>query len=62
MKHNTYKNISFESSLKQLEEIVERLETGNVDLEKSIDASVLDNKLKNLKHLVKSLKTTRWKL
>ena len=29
--------LSFESSLKQLEEIVEKLESGDVDLEKSVE-------------------------
>ena len=37
MKNNKNKNISFESCLKQLEEIVEQLESGNVDLEKSVE-------------------------
>ena len=33
---NKNNKLSFESSLKQLEEIVEQLESGNVDLEKSV--------------------------
>ena len=35
MKKNN-NNISFESCLKQLEEIVEQLESNNIDLEKSV--------------------------
>ena len=37
MKNNKNKNISFESSLNKLEEIVKKLESGNVDLETSVE-------------------------
>ena len=37
MKSSKTKNMSFESCLNQLEEIVEQLESGNVDLEKLVE-------------------------
>ena len=37
MKKSKNNNISFESCIKQLEKIVEQLELGNVDLEKSVE-------------------------
>ena len=36
-KKNEIKNISFEQALSELEEIVEKLEQGDIDLEDSID-------------------------
>ncbi len=48
MKNKNNKELSFESSLKQLEEIVEQLESGNVDLEKSVELYERGNKLKKI--------------
>ena len=70
MKKNTYKNISFESSLKQLEEIVERLETGNVDLEKSVELyekgielkKICEIKLKKVELQIKKIKVKNNKI
>ena len=47
-------NLSFEESLKQLEKIVEELDSGTMDLEKAIEAYEIGNKLK--KHCEKKLK------
>ena len=46
MKQN--KNISFESCLSKLEEIVTQLESGNVDLEKSVELYEQGIKLKKI--------------
>ena len=48
MKNKNNKEPSFESSLKQLEEIVEQLESGNVDLEESVELYERGNKLKKI--------------
>ena len=37
MQNKKNKELSFEISLKKLEEIVEQLESGNIDLEKSVE-------------------------
>ena len=58
------KNITFESSLKQLEEIVEKLESGNVDLEKSVVLyekgielkKICEGKLKKVELQIKRIK------
>ena len=58
------KKISFESSLKQLEEIVEKLESGNVDLEKSVELyekgialkKICEDKLKKVDLQIKKIK------
>tara|TARA_A100001037_G_scaffold58942_1_gene51114 strand:+ start:176 stop:403 length:228 start_codon:yes stop_codon:yes gene_type:complete len=58
------KNISFEENLKQLENIVELLESGEVDLEKSVElyekGMILKNqcesKLKNIETQIKKIK------
>ena len=47
-------NLSFEESLKQLEKIVEELDSGAMDLEKAIEAYEIGTKLK--KHCEKKLK------
>jgi len=46
MKQN--KNISFESCLSKLEEIVTQLESGNIDLEKSVELYEQGIKLKKI--------------
>ena len=60
MKNIKNKTFSFEASLKQLEEIVERLESGNVDLEKSVELYEKGIKLK--KFVKKNLKKLNYKL
>ena len=48
MKNNKNNNISFESCLNKLEAIVEQLESGNVDLEKSVELYEKGIELKNI--------------
>ena len=43
----TVKDLSFEESLKKLEKIVEQLESGEIDLEKSVELYEDGMKLKN---------------
>ena len=58
------KNITFEENLKQLEDIVEQLESGEVDLDKSVElyekGMILKNqcesKLKNIETQIKKIK------
>ena len=58
------KNISFEENLKQLENIVELLESGEVDLEKSVELyekgmmlkNQCESKLKNIETQIKKIK------
>ena len=58
------KNISFEENLKQLENIVELLESGEVDLEKSVELyekgmmlkNQSESKLKNIETQIKKIK------
>ena len=42
------KNISFEQSLKMLEDIVDQLESGEIDLEKSVQLYEKGIELKNI--------------
>ena len=53
-------NLSFEESLKQLEKIVEELDSGTMDLEKAIEAYEIGTKLK--KHCEKKLKEAKKKI
>jgi exodeoxyribonuclease VII small subunit len=48
MKNKNNNKLSFESNLKKLEEIVEQLESGNVDLEKSVELYEKGVELKNI--------------
>ena len=58
------KSISFEENLKQLENIVELLESGEVDLEKSVELyekgmmlkNQCESKLKNIETQIKKIK------
>ena len=64
MKKNRNNNISFESCLKQLEEIVEQLESNNIDLEKSVKLyekgielkKICEEKLKKVELQIKKIK------
>ena len=63
MKKNNEVKTNFETSLKQLEEIVDQLESGDVDLEKSVELyeqgiklkKVCEEKLKKLKCKLRKL-------
>ena len=46
-KKNDIKNLTFEEALSELEEIVEKLEQGDIDLEDSIDIYERGTLLKN---------------
>ena len=48
MKINKNNNISFESCLRELEEIVEQLESDDIDLEKSVELYERGIKLKKI--------------
>ena len=61
---NKNKELSFEESLKELENIVDQLESGNIDLEKSVklyEKGMLlkkncEDKLKNVEIQIKKIK------
>ena len=63
MKKNN-KDLSFEDSLKKLEDIVEQLESGDVDLEKSVELyergmyfkKICEEKLKKVELQIKKIK------
>ena len=63
MKKNT-KDLSFEDSLKKLENIVDQLESGDVDLEKSVELykkgmdlkKICEEKLKKVELQIKQIK------
>ena len=63
MKKNN-KDLSFEDSLKNLEEIVDQLESGDVDLEKSVELykkgmdlkKICEEKLKKVELQIKQIK------
>ncbi len=63
MKKNN-KDLSFEDSLKNLEDIVEQLELGDVDLEKSVELyekgmnlkKICEEKLKKVENQIKKIK------
>ena len=68
MKKN--KELSFEDSLKQLEKIVEQLESGDIDLEKSVklyeEGMILkkncEDKLKKVEMQIKKIKVEKNKI
>ena len=59
-KKNEIKNMSFEQALSELEEIVEKLEQGDIDLEDSIDIYERGNLLKV--HCEEKLKSAKLKV
>ena len=64
MKNNKNKSISFEFNLNKLEEIVKKLESGNVDLETSVELyekgiefrKICEEKLKKVDLQIKKIK------
>ena len=70
MKNKNNNKLSFESSLKQLEEIVSQLESGNVDLEKSVELykqgielkNICEEKLKKVKLQIKKINLSNNKI
>ena len=58
------KNTSFEESLKMLEDIVDKLESGDIDLEKSVELyergmelkKICEERLKKVEHQIKKIK------
>ena len=46
LKKEDLNNLSFEDSLKELEKIVEELDSGTMDLEKAVEAYEIGTKLK----------------
>ena len=64
------KDLSFEGSLKKLEEIVEQLESGDVDLEKSVELyekgmylkKICEEKLKKVENQIKKIKVENNKI
>ena len=69
MKKNN-KELSFEYSLKNLEDIVEQLESGDVDLEKSVELyekgmnlkKICEEKLKKVENQIKKIKVENNKI
>ncbi|MFL2834146.1 MAG: exodeoxyribonuclease VII small subunit [Alphaproteobacteria bacterium] len=59
-KKNDIKDLSFEQALSELEEIVEKLEQGDIDLEDSIDIYERGNLLKA--HCEKKLESAKMKV
>ena len=59
-KKNDIKNLTFEEALSELEEIVEKLEQGDIDLEDSIDIYERGTLLKN--HCKKKLELAEMKV
>ena len=61
---NKIKELSFEDSLKKLEDIVDKLESGDIDLEKSVELyeegmrlkSSCEEKLKKVEMKIKKIK------
>mgnify|MGYP001230299978 CR=1 FL=1 len=66
----TIKDLSFEESLKKLEKIVEQLESGEIDLEKSVELyedgmklkNKCDEKLKKVEMRIKKIKSENNKI
>ena len=64
------KDLSFEYSLKNLEDIVEQLESGDVDLEKSVELyekgmdlkNICEEKLKKVENQIKKIKVENNKI
>ena len=69
MKKNN-KDLSFEDSLKKLEDIVEQLESGDVDLDKSVELyeqgmnlkKICEEKLKKVENQIKKIKVENNKI
>ena len=69
MKNNN-KDLSFEDSLKKLEDIVEQLEYGDVDLDKSVELyekgmnlkKICEEKLKKVENQIKKIKVENNKI
>ena len=69
MKKNN-KDLSFENSLKKLEDIVEQLESGDVDLDKSVELyekgmnlkKICEEKLKKVENQIKKIKVENNKI
>jgi len=69
MKNNN-KDLSFENSLKKLEDIVEQLESGDVDLDKSVELyekgmnlkKICEEKLKKVENQIKKIKVENNKI
>ena len=69
MKKNN-KELSFEESLKKLEDIVEHLESGDIDLEKSVELyeqgmnlkKICEEKLKKVENQIKKIKVENNKI
>ncbi|MEC7735110.1 MAG: exodeoxyribonuclease VII small subunit [Pseudomonadota bacterium] len=59
-KKNDIKDLSFEQALSELEDIVEKLEQGDIDLEDSIDIYERGNLLKA--HCEKKLESAKMKI
>tara|TARA_B100000427_G_scaffold272386_1_gene239703 strand:- start:655 stop:894 length:240 start_codon:yes stop_codon:yes gene_type:complete len=59
-KKNDIKGLSFEQALSELEDIVEKLEQGDIDLEDSIDIYERGNLLKT--HCEKKLESAKMKI
>ncbi len=70
MKNKNINELSFETSLKKLEEIVEQLESGNIDLEKSVELyekgielkNICEDKLKKVELQIKKIKVKNNKI
>ena len=64
------KDLSFENSLKKLEDIVEQLESGDVDLDKSVELyekgmnlkRICEEKLKKVENQIKKIKVENNKI
>ena len=69
MKNNN-KDLSFEDNLKTLEDIVEQLESGDVDLDKSVEVyekgmnlkKICEEKLKKVENQIKKIKVENNKI
>ena len=69
MKKNN-KELSFEESIKKLEDIVEHLESGDIDLEKSVELyeqgmnlkKICEEKLKKVENQIKKIKVENNKI
>ena len=69
MKNNN-KDLSFEDGLKKLEDIVEQLESGDVDLDKSVELyekgmnlkKICEEKLKKVENKIKKIKVENNKI
>jgi len=69
MKNNN-KDLSFEDGLKNLEDIVEQLESGDVDLDKSVELyekgmnlkKICEEKLKKVENQIKKIKVENNKI